>query len=530
MTDMTDGTSNQVKITSGITAKALIPMAFIILIIISTVTFLTVNQNLESERTGLAERAHLEIKLQANAIASPMWDFETEQVQHLIEALSVDSAFQAAWVLDASESEVGSFGNRLPEENAMQFSEKIIYDDDGSLNELGTLYLQLSDAGIKKQQQQQIIAAIVIGIILLVTLLTTTYIVLRRVTVPAIAMTHAMEALANDDLNVTIPALTRNDEIGMMAKAVQVFKNNAIRMKQIQEDRAREEKQRAEVKRKEVENVIHTFHDKVGAVIREVNQSATDMQSAAETMKQYVLEVQEKAGHIMSSAQSSSANTEAVASASTQLSSSIVEINRQVSLSSDSATNAVRLTSEATGEVEGLVISAEKIGEIVNLINDIAERTNLLALNATIEAARAGDSGKGFAVVASEVKSLATQTGSATEEISNQIGDIQSKTKNAVSSIRNVENTIHGLSEGTSSIELAVGEQGSATQEIAANIERASATTVMVSESIVEVNSTISLADEAARKVSASANNLVSQSSQVDNAVKDFLKFLERSA
>lgn len=232
----------------------------------------------------------------------------------------------------------------------------------------------------------------------------------------------------------------------------------------------------------------------------------------------------------MSSAQSSSANTEAVASASTQLSSSIVEINRQVSLSSDSATNAVRLTSEATGEVEGLVISAEKIGEIVNLINDIAERTNLLALNATIEAARAGDSGKGFAVVASEVKSLATQTGSATEEISNQIGDIQSKTKNAVSSIRNVENTIHGLSEGTSSIELAVGEQGSATQEIAANIERASATTVMVSESIVEVNSTISLADEAARKVSASANNLVSQSTQVDNAVKDFLKFLERSA
>ena len=514
----------------GIMSKSLIPLALVILLAITVMGILNINFFNSSQTEALQEKAKIKVALQANAIARPMWDFEIEQVQKLVEALADDADFQAAWVTDPMGSDIANFGELSTTENVLEISEDIVIEDGGELQNIGKLHLQLTLQNLQETQNKQILATILIGAALLILLLSIIYLILRTLTGPINAMTKSMGELAEGNLQLDIPALHRMDEIGRMAGAVQVFRENAIRMRDIKEEQLREEEERTARQKEETQKVIATFNEKVGAVIRLVADSAHDMSGAASDMQKQLSEVQSMAETITNSSKNSAQDSEAVASASTELISSIAEINRQVSLSNQSASEASNLSQIASNEVEGLMLATEKIGEIVNLINDIAEKTNLLALNATIEAARAGDSGKGFAVVASEVKGLAAQTGKATEEISNQIVDVQAKTRAAVDSIRNVSKTIQELSAGASSIEIAVTQQGSATQEIAESIERASSASTAVSENIVEVRKQVTSADSAANKVSDSAQGLAKQSNDLSSAVGDFLGYLEARA
>ena len=346
----------------------------------------------------------------------------------------------------------------------------------------------------------------------------------RSITSPLSEMTGAMLKLANGNKGIDIPSVGKTDEIGQMADAVQVFKDNMIKADRLAEEQAQEQQLR-EQRAEHIESMTHDFDTNVSGMLNMVSSASTELQSTAQTMSSTAEQTSQQATNVAGAAEQASANVQTVASAAEELSSSISEISRQVSQSTQVAGAAVAEVEGANEKVQGLAEAANKIGEVVALITDIADQTNLLALNATIEAARAGEAGKGFAVVASEVKNLANQTAKATEEISSQIGGIQGATQDAVQAIGSIGGIINQINEITSAIAAAVEEQGAATQEIARNVEQASSGTS-------EVSSSIGLVTQAASETGASSSEVLDASaelsqqaetlrSQVDSFIND---------
>lgn len=341
---------------------------------------------------------------------------------------------------------------------------------------------------------------------------------------PVVAMTQAMGRLADDDLEVDIPAQGRRDEIGKMASAVQVFKDNAIRNKKLEAE-AEAQKRRAEEEKKAMMNkMADDFEASVGGIVSAVSAAATEMQSSASSMASISEETSSQATTVAAASEEASSNVQTVASAAEELSSSVSEISRQVAQSTQVASTAVAEVEGANQKVQGLADAAKKIGEVVALITDIADQTNLLALNATIEAARAGEAGKGFAVVASEVKNLANQTAKATEEISNQIGGIQGATEDAVTAIGSIGGIINQMNEIASTIAAAVEEQGAATSEIARNVEQAASGTQEVSSNIQGVNQAAVEAGASSTQVLSAADELAKNSETLNTEVTKFME------
>ncbi|MEG3617534.1 methyl-accepting chemotaxis protein [Magnetovibrio sp. PR-2] len=363
------------------------------------------------------------------------------------------------------------------------------------------------------------ISASIIAILLLGGLL---YVIISSVTSALSGMTDAMGALAGGDKTTEIPSVGQQDEIGEMADAVQVFKENMIKAEQLAAEQEAAQAQR-EKRAEAVENLTHEFDSDVGGVIESVAAAATEMDATATSMAGTAEETSSQATMVASASEQASANVQTVASASEELSSSISEISRQVAQSTQISSTAVQEVNDANDQVKGLAEASQKIGEVVALITDIADQTNLLALNATIEAARAGEAGKGFAVVASEVKNLANQTAKATEEISNQIGGIQGATQGAVHAIESIGGIINQMSEISSTIASAVEEQGAATQEIARNVEEAATGTSEVSSNIVSVTQAAQDTGQAAGTVQEAAQDLSSQTETLKGIVDKFL-------
>ncbi|MBL6946650.1 MAG: HAMP domain-containing protein [Rhodospirillales bacterium] len=344
----------------------------------------------------------------------------------------------------------------------------------------------------------------------------------RGIVRPIANITGAMGRLAEKDMDVEIPAQGWRNEIGEMSAAVVVFKENMIKADQLAEEQRKDEEARSE-RAKKIEQLCDDFDLRATEAVKSVAAAATEMQSSSESMSATAEETSQQSAAVASASDQASANVQTVASAAEELSSSISEISRQVGQSSEIASNAVREAEHTNQKVQGLAEAANKIGEVVALITDIADQTNLLALNATIEAARAGDAGKGFAVVASEVKNLANQTGKATDEIGNQITDIQAATQEAVSAIEAIGKTISEVDEIATTIASAVEEQGAATQEIARNVEQAAAGTQEVSSNISGVNQAASDTGAAATQIQASASELSQQSELLRTEVDKFL-------
>jgi methyl-accepting chemotaxis protein len=345
----------------------------------------------------------------------------------------------------------------------------------------------------------------------------------RALANPVVAMTGAMKKLAAGDTTVDIPARGRGDEIGQMANAVEVFKQNMVEADRLRGEQANAEARSAAEKKAAMNKMADEFERSVKGIVQKVSTASGGLQSTAQSMASTADQTQKQSTAVAAASEQASANVQTVASAAEELSSSILEIGRQVSESTRITTQAVRETERTNAQIQGLAEAAQRIGDVVKLISDIAGQTNLLALNATIEAARAGEAGKGFAVVASEVKSLATQTAKATEEISTKIAEMQTATGESVKAVQTIGETIGRINEIATTVAAAVEEQGAATKEIARNVQQASAGTAEVSTNITGVTKAAGETGAAASEVLGAAGELSRDSATLRAEVDAFI-------
>jgi methyl-accepting chemotaxis protein len=344
----------------------------------------------------------------------------------------------------------------------------------------------------------------------------------RRICRPIVDITGSMSRLASGDALAEIPASDRRDEIGAMAAAVQVFKDNMIKADRLAAEQAAEndiKMRRAHV----LDDLTKTFEARVGELVHGLSSSSAAMESTARSMSSTATATNRQAGVVADASEQTSSNVQMVASATEELTSSITEISRQVAQSAQISARAVEDARRTGDTAQSLASGAQKIGDVVTLIQNIAAQTNLLALNATIEAARAGEAGRGFAVVASEVKSLAGQTAKATTEISEQVAAIQGASDQTVAAIKNVVDVITEIDQIGAAIAAAIEEQGSATKEIARNVQEAAHGTQNVTSNISGVQQAANETGAAATQVLGAAEGLSQQSKDLASQVNRFL-------
>ena len=345
----------------------------------------------------------------------------------------------------------------------------------------------------------------------------------RSITGPLVNMVVVLKKLAANDRSFAIPETDRRDEIGQIAKAAQVFKDNMIEADQLRAQRTEVEQRTAAQRKADMHKLASDFEAAVSEVLDTVSSASTELEASAGTLTATAERAQQVTTTVSAASEAASSNVQSVASATEQMASSVNEISRQVQESARMAQAAVtqaRTTNDRVGELSK---AAARIGDVVELINTVAGQTNLLALNATIEAARAGDAGRGFAVVASEVKALAEQTAKATGEISQQIDSIQAATHGSVVAIREIGGMIDKMSEIASTIASAVEQQGTATQEISRNVQQAAHGTTQVSVNITDVRKGAAETSSASTQVLSAARSLSRDSDRLKLEVGKFL-------
>ena len=365
-------------------------------------------------------------------------------------------------------------------------------------------------------------ASIVIAVLMLISI-AIAWGVGRSVVKPLTGLKERMASLSAGQLDAPVAYADRRDEIGEMARTVQVFRDAMIETNRMREQQAAAELRQVETRKADMNRLADQFESEVGEIIELVSVAAGQLESSSTTLSKTADTVSQVSSRASSASGEASSNVHSVAAASEELASSIGEISRQVGTSAKIAGEAVSQAQKTDTRISELSQAASRIGDVVDLIQTVAGQTNLLALNATIEAARAGDAGKGFAVVASEVKTLAEQTAKATDEISQQIADIQSATRDSVAAIKEIGATIGKISEISAAIASSVEQQGSATQEISRNVQRAAAGTSQVEASIVDVQRGAAEAGAASSQVQSAAQSLANESNRLKRGVASFM-------
>lgn len=391
---------------------------------------------------------------------------------------------------------------------------------------LGTRWAMVAEVSMQEMMEpiKRMEKALFIGIMLtLLAISILSYFFARNVVNTISSMVSAMKKLANGDLNTEVPALEKRDEIGDMAKAVQVFKENAMEMKRLEMEQEEQKKRAEKEKKAAMQKLAADFDQRLAGVISSLTSSAGNMQATATQMNDASTKTTNLAQMVAAAATQADANVQTVASATEELTASSQEIAQQIAAVASMANTAsmeAAVTSDAVNELKQM---AESIGEVVSAIRDIAEQTNLLALNATIEAARAGAAGKGFAVVADEVKKLANETGEKTTQISERVSSIQEAINNSVNAMAKIIENVQKINDATTSVSTAVEEQNAATSEIGRSVAEASTGTQEVSRNIVTVQETAVETGDASQVVLSAAEDLAGLSDDLKVQVDAFL-------
>ena len=388
---------------------------------------------------------------------------------------------------------------------------------------IGIVYVGIPTGELDAMLWQAIGAmAIAAGIAALLALVMTMALV-RRITKPLRAVAETLTVLAEGRTDVEVQHADRHDEIGMIARTIGAFKKNRIERRQLEAERISAEKQAMEQRKAELNQFVEAFRTKIGGIIEQVLNSSGQFEKDAQTLSVTAHSTAEMSGQSANDSRQASEHVRSAATASNELSQSIVEISRRVQDSNSVAADAVKQANATDQRMAELSAAGDRIGDVVKLITSIAEQTNLLALNATIEAARAGDAGRGFAVVAQEVKNLAGQTAKATDEISSHIVNMQRATGESVEAIKAIGLTIESISGITASISSAVEQQGAATQSIAAGVKAAAGGTLKVADNIEHVAKNARETGATSGLMLKSARELSKVSSYLRDEVEKFL-------
>jgi methyl-accepting chemotaxis protein len=482
-------------------------------------------------RADLESQAEFLADIQSAGLARPIWDFEFEQAASMLATLTKNPDFRYAAVKGANGNEIAAFGEPLGdgETGILVVSRSIVHKrasaeaGSGAGQQVGTLTLALSEQRLLDSAATMFVAGLFLLAVILIFVVSVVTGALRMMTRPLRGIAQAMAALAGGNLGTEVPSLDRRDEVGEMARAVQIFKENAEQKVSLELEQSMAKQRAEEEKRSSVLEFADRFEQTVKDVANKVSSAATEMQATAQEMSSTAEETSRQSATVTSASDDVTTNVQTVATTAEELSASISEIGRQVNKSAQVAAHAVQEAETTSQTVHSLSSAANTIGEVVTLINEIAGQTNLLALNATIEAARAGEAGKGFAVVASEVKNLANQTAKATDDIARQINAVQDETKDVVGAIDKITGTIVEINEIASTIASAIEQQGVSTQEIALRVGRAADGTEQVNATIGGVSRAASQTGEAATKVLVASRDVSQQAEDLFGAVEGFL-------
>jgi len=447
---------------------------------------------------------------------------DVENRARLERVIALAQGFAAtAGQMTAAKKEYAEIANPLAQ--TLKFGVEIDALIEKSTSAAGTLAMQrMAEAASRTTEAARI--SVGFGFFVVVILMGAAAFGIMSIGRPVRTIADVLLQLAGGQREVEIPYTGRGDEVGDAARAARTFRDNLVRLENLEAEQ-KEMAAKAVAERKDmVHELADEFERAVGNIIGAVSAAAGNLETAASTLTKNAKATQQLSAVVAAASEQASANVQSVATASGEMSNSVDEISRQVRVSTTIAAEAVKQAEKTDARINDLSQAATRIGDVIALITTIAGKTNLLALNATIEAARAGEAGRGFAVVASEVKTLATQTAKATEEIKAQVAGMQDATQESVAAIKEIGGTIVHISEIASTITAAVEAQGAATQEIANNVAQAAQGAVQVATNITQVNHDADETGTASAQVLLAAQSLSSESRKLEAEVKNFLE------
>lgn len=507
--------------------RFLLPIITVVTALVLVATWLVSEQSARVSESSLHERAKSTALLLASAAAGHLWNMEDRGAAQVLQQMVEDPDFLGAVIKTDRGQVFAKHGTVDPDPGAAVSVERpSVRVENGVTQTVGSVVLHLSRARAQAEIKLAQRSALGFGLGTLALVVLLLGVLVYRVTRPITKMTEAMKTLADGLHDIEVPALDRKDEIGAMAHAVEVFRANAIEIERLEMDRVRADVEHQRKHAETVARLMKNFEESVSTFVTRVTHSGAELRKQADQVSDQMRHAESGSTQVTTATGTASANVQTVAAATTELSSSITEIGRQVTESANISARAherARISSDTVGT---LAIEAQRIGDVVRLINEIAAQTNLLALNATIEAARAGEAGRGFAVVASEVKTLAAQTAKATDEIASQVAAIQATSERVVNEISQIVEIVERSRSIASGIAAAVEEQEAATREIARSIDEAAVGTERVARGIDMVSQNVVDAERSAAKMSGAARGLNDDVDQLRAQVDQFLSAL----